>query len=111
MTPTLRDDDLVLEPTSGAEGLHGWAGVLAGERRGTVALRDEDRGTGSLRWNTGTGDDATTLAVRALRLVLEHAFTERGFRRVEARVPVARTADAAVSYTTLRDNDTGLAIV
>ncbi len=103
MTPTLRDDDLVLEPTSGADGLHGWAVVVGGERRGTVALRDEDRNTGSLRWNTGTGDDATPLAVRALRLVLEHAFTERGFRRVEARVPVERTADVrAASISGLR---------
>ena len=38
-SPTLRDDDLVLEPTSGADDLHGFAVLHEGERIGTVALQ------------------------------------------------------------------------
>jgi len=99
----LRDDDLVLEPTSGSDGLAGWALTIDGERLGTIALVDEGRGVGSVRWNTGTGDGALGLAVRALRLVLEHAFDERELLRVEARVPVDRTEDVrAASISGLR---------
>ncbi|WP_311209892.1 MULTISPECIES: NUDIX hydrolase [unclassified Aeromicrobium] len=103
MSTILRDDDLVLEPTSGSDGLHGWALTIDGDRLGTIALLDEGRGVGSVRWNTGTGDGALGLAVRALRLVLEHAFGERGLLRVEARVPVDRTEDVrAASISGLR---------
>lgn len=89
----LTDDDLVLEPTSGPEELLGWAIVLGGERVGTIALRHEDSRTASVRWNTGNGDHSMWNAARALRLVVDHAFQERGFTRVEARVPVDRTDD------------------
>ncbi|KQY59664.1 hypothetical protein ASD11_08970 [Aeromicrobium sp. Root495] len=103
MTVPLQHDDLVLEPTSGADGLDGWSVVVDGERRGTIALRDDSGRTFSVRWNTGTGPEAFGLAVRALRLVVEHAFTDLGAVRVEARIPVERTDDVrAASVSGLR---------
>ena len=103
MTVSLQHDDLVLEPTSGADGLDGWGIVVDGERRGTIALRDDSGRTYTVRWNTGTGPDALPLAVRALRLVVEHAFGTLGAIRVEARVPVDRTDDVrAASISGLR---------
>ena len=103
VTPTLQDDDLVLVPTSGSEDLTGWALTKQDRRLGTIALRPEGRGTVSVRWNTGTGDGSLGLAVRALRLVLAHAFDDLGASRVEARVPVERTEDVrAASISGLR---------
>ncbi len=89
----LTDDDLVLEPTSGSEEPPAWAVVVDGERVGTIALRDEGGHTASVRWNNGSGDHALWTASRALRLVVDHAFDERGFTRIEARVPVERIDD------------------
>jgi ADP-ribose pyrophosphatase YjhB (NUDIX family) len=89
----LADDDLVLEPTSGSDEFLGWAVTVAGDRVGTIALRAEDKQTASVRWNTGSGSGAMGNASRALRLVLEHAFTDLGYSRVEARVPVDRVDD------------------
>ncbi|WP_223111107.1 MULTISPECIES: NUDIX hydrolase [Aeromicrobium] len=86
----LRDDDLVLEPTSGAEDLHGFAVVYGGERIGTVALQRSPgkagRTLGSMRWKFSTGPGAM-VASRALRIGVEYAFTQLGWTRVEARVP------------------------
>lgn len=90
---TLTDEDLVLQPTTGSEEFTGWSVTMADQRLGTVALRAEGRGVASVRWNTGTGDGSLQLAVRSLRLVLEHAFGELGLHRVEARVPVDRAED------------------
>jgi 8-oxo-dGTP pyrophosphatase MutT (NUDIX family) len=89
----LADDDLVLEPASGPEELLGWEVVVDGQRVGTIALRDEGGRTASVRWNTGRGDHALWHAARAVRLVVDHAFDERGFTRIEARVPVDRIDD------------------
>lgn len=89
----LTDDDLVLEPTTGSDGLTNWSVLVAGERVGMIALRGEDGNTASVRWNTGRGDHATWHGARALRLVLDHAFDELGFTRIEARVPVDRIDD------------------
>ncbi len=86
---TLTDDDLVLEPTSGTE-LTGWSIVVGGEQIGSIALRGEDGNTASVRWNTGNGDQATWTGARALSLVIDHAFGELGYTRIEARVPVDR---------------------
>jgi 8-oxo-dGTP pyrophosphatase MutT (NUDIX family) len=86
---TLTDDDLVLEPTSGTE-LTGWTIVVGGEQIGSIALRGEDGNTASVRWNTGSGDQATWTGARALSLVIDHAFGELGYTRIEARVPVDR---------------------
>ncbi len=91
MTATLRDDDLVLEPTSGSDEFIGFAILVADERVGTVALRHEDRATGSIRWNAGA--DNLGVAVRALRLAQDHAFGDLGWTRLEARIPVDRTGD------------------
>jgi 8-oxo-dGTP pyrophosphatase MutT (NUDIX family) len=103
VSTSLRDDDLLLEPTSGADGLSGWAVLVGEERVGTIALVDEGRGVGSVRWNLGTGERALGLAVRALRLVLGHAFDDLALQRVEARVPVERTQDVrAASINGLR---------
>ncbi len=88
-SPALRDDDLVLEPTSGTDDLDGFAVVYGGERIGTVALQrapgKAGRHTGSMRWNFASGPGAM-VASRALRVAVEHAFTELGWTRVEARV-------------------------
>lgn len=107
MTARLIDDDLTLEPTSGGsespDAFAGFAVSLKGERVGTVALRRESRTTQSVRWNVGTGPDALHLAIRALRLAVEHAFGALGATRVEARVPVDRTSDIrAASIVGLR---------
>jgi 8-oxo-dGTP pyrophosphatase MutT (NUDIX family) len=91
VTETLRDGDLVLEPTSGSEEFTGFAILLDGERVGTVALRGEDGRTASIRWNAGT--DNIPVAVRALRLALTYAFDDLGMTRVEARIPIERLAD------------------
>ncbi|MEO6606001.1 MAG: NUDIX domain-containing protein [Aeromicrobium sp.] len=100
MTATLRDDDLSLEPTTGSDEFIGFAIVVAGERVGTVALRPEDRNAGSIRWNTGSD---LGVAIRALRLVLAHAFDALGWTRVEARIPVDRDDDIrAASIAGLR---------
>lgn len=89
-TTTLRDDDLVLEPTSGNDDLHGFAVVRAGERIGTVALQRAQgkagRLRGSMRWNLGT-EHTTMVTSRALRLAVTHAFDDLGWNRLEARVP------------------------
>ena len=85
----LTDDDLVLEPTTDSE-LTGWTVVVGGERIGTIAIRAEDGNTASVRWNTGSGDKATWTGARALSLVIDHAFSELGYTRIEARVPVDR---------------------
>lgn len=103
VTATLRDDDLTLVPTSGSETVHGWSITVADERVGTIALLDEGRRSGSVRWNAGTGPDAQQVAVRALRLVVDHAFGALSLQRVEARVPVERTSDVrAASMVGLR---------
>jgi 8-oxo-dGTP pyrophosphatase MutT (NUDIX family) len=97
----LRDDDLVLEPTSGSDAFIGFAILVGDARVGTVALRREDGRTVSLRWNAG--EDSLPLAIRALRLVLDHAFDDLGMTRVEARIPVERTDDVrAASIAGLR---------
>jgi len=101
VTETLRDDDLVLEPTSGSEEFIGFAIMLGDDRVGTVALRVEDRRTASVRWNAGV--DNLPIAVRALRLAVAHAFEELGMTRVEARVPIERISDIrAASIAGLR---------
>lgn len=91
MTVTLRDDDLLLEPTSGSDEFTGYAIVLAGERVGTVALQHVDAVTASIRWNSRL-DQAFVLA-RALRLAIGHAFAELGIDRVEVRLPADATSD------------------
>jgi 8-oxo-dGTP pyrophosphatase MutT (NUDIX family) len=85
----LVDGDLVLEPTSGNDEFDGWAVVIAGARRGTIALRRESTSSASLRWNVVDQDGHADLlaAVRTVTLVLDHAFTSAGHTRVEARIP------------------------
>jgi ADP-ribose pyrophosphatase YjhB (NUDIX family) len=91
---TLADDDLVLEPApDSAEQQHAWTVTLAGEKVGTIALRREADDTASVRWDLGRDDQSTWTGARALRLVVEHAFEELGYRRVEARIPVDRMND------------------
>ncbi|WP_206680092.1 NUDIX domain-containing protein [Aeromicrobium phoceense] len=89
-SPTLRDDDLVLEPTSGADDLHGFAVLHEGERIGTVALQSAHgkagRRLGTMRWNLSSAPGAM-VASRALRLGVGYAFDQLGWTRIEARVP------------------------
>jgi ADP-ribose pyrophosphatase YjhB (NUDIX family) len=106
----LTSGDLTLEPTSGEAGsasgdFDGWAVMVEGERRGSIALRRESRTTASLRWKVADADGAPDLgmAIRILQLTLAHAFDELGFRRVEARIPVNRLTDVrAASICGLR---------
>lgn len=107
MTQTpLRDDDLVLEPTSGSAhtgdgAFIGFAVERDGERVGTLAFRREGGTTLSLRWNLG--QDALAMVVRVLRLAVPHAFAELGATRLEARIPVDRTDDVrAASISGMR---------
>ena len=106
----LTSGDLTLEPTSGVSdpsgwGFDGWAVVVDGERRGSVALRRESRTTASLRWKVADADGAPDMgmAIRILQLTLAHAFDDLGFKRVEARVPVDHLTDVrAASICGLR---------
>ncbi len=106
----LTSGDLTLEPTSGDSdpsgfGFDGWAVMVDGERRGSVALRRESRTTASLRWRVVDPDAAPdmTMAIRILQLTLAHAFDDLGYRRVEARVPVDDLTDVrAASICGLR---------
>lgn len=98
---TLRDGDLVLEPTSGSEEFIGFAVQHDGGRVGTLAFRRESARTLSVRWNVG-GQSLGTV-VRALGLAVPHAFDALGATRLEARIPVDRTDDIrAASISGLR---------
>lgn len=98
----LSDGEIVLEATSGSAQFEGYAIVVAGERLGTVAFRDEGRHTRSLRWNVATDHAVPGLLARVLNLCLAHAFTN-GITRVEARIPTDRTTDIrAASIAGLR---------
>ena len=105
----LTSGDLTLEPTGGTvdaeSDFDGWAVMVDGERRGSIALRRESRTTASLRWKVADADGAPDMgmAIRILQLTLAHAFDELGFRRVEARIPVDRLTDVrAASICGLR---------
>jgi ADP-ribose pyrophosphatase YjhB (NUDIX family) len=105
----LTSGDLTLEPTSGdsdsSGGFDGWAAMVDGERRGSVALRRESRTTASLRWKVADADGAPDMgmSIRILELTLAHAFDDLGFQRVEARVPVDDLTDVrAASICGLR---------
>lgn len=95
----LADGDLVLEPTSGQGTTRGefvgFAVLRSGDRVGTLALRHEERGVLSVRWNLAATDLAT--AVRALGLGVAHAFTTLGAQRLEARIPIDRDDDIRVA--------------
>jgi 8-oxo-dGTP pyrophosphatase MutT (NUDIX family) len=105
----LTSGDLTLEPTSDGSaadgGFDGWAVMVDGERRGSVALRRESRTTASLRWKVADPDGAPDMgtAIRLLQLTLTHAFDDLGFQRVEARIPVDDLTDVrAASICGLR---------
>ncbi len=101
MNAALRDDDLVLEPTSGSDEFTGFAIVLSDERVGTVALRDEGRATASIRWSSRL--EQPFVVARALRLALDHAFSALGHGRVEVRLPASDSAGVrAASIAGLR---------
>ena len=91
---SLQDGDLTLVPTSGGPGagsglFTGFAVHQSGDRIGTVALRDEgETDVLSIRWNLARADLGT--AVRAVGLVVAHAFGALGVQRLEARIPVDR---------------------
>jgi len=97
----LTSGDLTLEPTGGTGdsdspgGFDGWAVLVDGERRGSVALRRESRTTASLRWKVAdaNGTPDMGLAIRILQLTLAHAFDDLGFQRVETRIPVDDLTD------------------
>jgi 8-oxo-dGTP pyrophosphatase MutT (NUDIX family) len=119
----LTSGDLTLEPTGGTArddnrrssrgsgdsdssgGFDGWAVIVDGERRGSVALRRESRTTASLRWKVADANGAPDMgmAIRILQLTLAHAFDDLGFQRVETRIPVDDLTDVrAASICGLR---------
>jgi ADP-ribose pyrophosphatase YjhB (NUDIX family) len=101
----LTSGDLTLEPTSGDEEFEGWALLLDGTRRGTIALRRESRSTASLRWkvHNAAGEPDLGLTVQALTLVVDHALDTLGYTRLEARIPVDELTDVrAASICGLR---------
>jgi 8-oxo-dGTP pyrophosphatase MutT (NUDIX family) len=101
VTETLRDDNLVLEPTSGSDEFTGFAIVLDGDRVGTVALRSESPSIASIRWNSSI--QQPFVLARALRLALDHAFEVLGADRVETRVPADQHRDVrAASMSGMR---------
>lgn len=103
----LVEGDLSLEALRNNAGFDGFAVLRAGDRVGSVALRSESPSTHSVRWNLGTGPEALGLAVRALRLVVDHVFGALGSTRIEARIPVDRTDDLrAASIVGLRREGT-----
>jgi ADP-ribose pyrophosphatase YjhB (NUDIX family) len=101
----LTSGDLTLEPTSGDGEFDGWAVVVDGARRGTVALRRESRSTASLRWkvHNAAGEPDLGLTIQALTLVVDHAVDTLGYARLEARIPVDDLTDVrAASICGLR---------
>jgi 8-oxo-dGTP pyrophosphatase MutT (NUDIX family) len=101
MTDTLRDDDLVLEPTAGTDGSAHFVIVLAGERAGTVSVHREDDGTAQIGWSSPI--EQAFVVARGLKLAIDHAFATLDVTRVEARVPVDASRDVrAASISGLR---------
>ncbi len=97
------DDVVTLRPERSQAGFDGYSVWADDERVGSVALREESRSTWSVRWNVGTGDGAMRLALHAVGVAVEHVLGELGAGRVEARIPVDRTADVrAASISGLR---------
>jgi 8-oxo-dGTP pyrophosphatase MutT (NUDIX family) len=88
----LSDDDLRLVPTSGPQDITGFGIELSGAHVGTVALRHEARGLASLRWNLGAEGRGHGVALRALRLVVDYAFSGLGLHRIETRIDVTDTS-------------------
>lgn len=84
MTDALTDKELRLAPTSGSAEFTGFGVEVNGTRVGTVALRSVGPGLATLRWNLAAAGKGIT--ARALRLVLEHAFSQLGITRVETRI-------------------------
>ncbi|HET8716259.1 MAG TPA: GNAT family N-acetyltransferase [Nocardioidaceae bacterium] len=68
-----------------------------GEAVGTVTLRGVGSDSGRLSWQLYAGHRGQGLATRALRLLVQHAFTDLGLRRVEAEVEPENTAAARVA--------------
>jgi len=101
----LSDGELVLEPTSGNGEFDGWSISVAGNRRGTIALRRESRSTASVRWNVVDEAGAPDLmaAIQAVKLVVDLALGDLGYTRIEARIPVSDdTSIRAASICGLR---------
>src|SRR5689334_16208993 len=101
----LTSDGLTLEPTSGDAQFDGWAVMVNGERRGTVALRRESRSTASVRWKVRNDADEPDLGltIQVLTLVVDHALADLGYTRIEARIPVDDVTDVrAASICGLR---------
>lgn len=93
MNDALTDSDLSLVPTSGSEEFTGFGIELSGTRVGTVALRHEGRGLASLRWYVSAEGRGQGVALRALRLAVDYAFSELGLLRIEARIDITETSD------------------
>lgn len=92
MSSSLTDDNLSLVPITGSDEFTGFGIELSGAHVGTVALRHDGPGLASLQWQVGGEVSSHGVTVRALRLVVDHAFAELGLTRIEARIDVTDTA-------------------
>ena len=93
MNSPLTDDNLSLVPATGSNEYTGFGIELSGAHIGTVDLLHNGPGLASLRWDVGVDGSSHGVAVRALRLVVDHAFAELGLTRIEVRINVSDTAD------------------
>ena len=93
MNSFLTDENLSLVPTTGSDEFIGFGIELSGAHVGTVTLHYEGPGLAFLQWNVGAEGSSHGVAVRALRLAVDHAFAELGLTRIEARIDVTDTAD------------------
>ena len=93
MNSPLTDDNLSLVPATGSNEYTGFGIELSGAHIGTVDLLHNGPGLASLRWDVGVDGSSHGVAVRALRLVVDHAFAELGLTRIEVRINVTDTAD------------------
>lgn len=94
MNDSLIDNDLRLVPASGSEEFTEFGIELSGEHFGTVALHHKGEGFASLHWNVRSGARSPGVALRALRLAVDHAFSDLGLQRIEARIDVTDTANS-----------------
>ena len=93
MNDSMIDNDLRLVLTSDSEDFTEFGIELSDAHVGTVALHHKSEGLASLHWNVSSETRRQGVALRALRLTVDHAFSDLGLERIEARIDVTDTAN------------------
>ena len=93
MDDALTDDNLSLIPTTGSVEYTGFKIELSGAHVGTVDLLHNGPGLASLQWNVNAEGSDVGVAVRALRLAVDHAFSQLGLTRIEVRIDQTETVN------------------